>query len=645
MGRMTSMRNLTLALAAIGCGAFAPAAARAATFYVDGAQAGTTHPCTSPIAACKTIGAAIVDARGTTGGDTIQIAAGTYGEVVTLDQVSDAGDSLIGAGQDSDPATNTIIAAPGTVSSVLLGGGTASGVSLNDLEVHVASSAKTEPVVQVDPGVGGHAELTRVTVAVTNAGHHEPAITVLPGAVTLSYDDVASAGTGPAIVAGGASPGTLNLDRSDISGGAASGLFATTVVLGDAETTRITHSLLSAPGGAGTALSSTAARLTVDSSIILGGSVFGVLLQGAPSARTLLRHVTIDAGATGGTDPAVSVTSQTAEVANSILLGGVNANGGGTLTCLYSELLLNESAGVACGGPEANQQHAPDTLFASLAPGTDYRLKPGSPAVDAGVPGPLPADEATTDFDGNPRLLDGNLDCTARTDMGAYELSGLAGSKPQVSISAPASAGTNHPVLFTSTVNPGAPAPLHYLWGFPSGASPTTASTTQTFTAVGQKLVTLTVTDAYGCAATATGNIKIFASIGKTAPPTITNVKVILKGHRKLLSAFRYTLSEKAKVSIKWQRAKRGRVSLDGKSCEFANSSNNHRKSCTKLFGRVFSIGTISGSKGTNREAVSHGTLAHMVHDKDFGGTYQVRLQATDSAGIKSPLHTVTFKQ
>jgi len=638
-------RNLTVTLLALTGAWFAPSVARAATFYVDGAQVGTTHPCTSPIAACKTIGAAIVDARGTTGGDTIQIAAGTYGEVVTLDQASDAGDSLIGAGQDPDPATNTIIAAPGTVSSVLLGGGTASGVSLNDLEVHVASSAKTEPVVQVDPGAGGHAELTRVTVAVTNAGHQQPAITVLSGAVTLSYDDVGSAGTGPAIVAGGASPGTLNVDHSDISGGAASGPLSTTVVLGDTETTRIILSLLSAPGGAGDVLASSAARLTVDSSIILGGSVFGVLLQGAPSARTLLRHVTIDAGATGGADPAVSVTGQAAEVANSILLGGVNVNGGGTITCLYSELLLNESAGVACGGAEGNQQHSPDTLFASLAPGTDYRLKPGSPAVDAGAPGPLPADEAITDFDGNPRVLDGNLDCTARTDMGAYEVSGLAGSAPQVSISAPASAGTNHPVVFTSTVNPGAPAPLHYLWGFPSGASPTTASTTQTFTSVGQKLATLTVTDAHGCATTATHTIKIVPGIGKTAPPTITHVKVILKGQRKRLSAFQYALSEKANVSIKWQRAKRGRVSLDGKSCEFKTKLNSHRKSCTKLFGHVFSLGSISRPHGINREAVSVSKFARMRHDKDFGGTYQARLQATDAAGGKSPLRTVTFKQ
>ena len=52
--------------------------------------------------------------------------------------------------------------------------------------------------------------------------------------------------------------------------------------------------------------------------------------------------------------------------------------------------------------------------------GTDFHLKSGSPAVDAGdnSPSNLPQ----TDYDGNPRIWDGNNDCVNTIDLGAYEL-------------------------------------------------------------------------------------------------------------------------------------------------------------------------------------------------------------------------------
>lgn len=61
------------------------------------------------------------------------------------------------------------------------------------------------------------------------------------------------------------------------------------------------------------------------------------------------------------------------------------------------------------------------------AAGDDLRLNPGSPCIDAGdnsAPGIV-----SQDFDGNPRIIDGDLDGTATVDLGVYEYqgSGIAG--------------------------------------------------------------------------------------------------------------------------------------------------------------------------------------------------------------------------
>jgi hypothetical protein len=55
-------------------------------------------------------------------------------------------------------------------------------------------------------------------------------------------------------------------------------------------------------------------------------------------------------------------------------------------------------------------------------PASDFHLQMTSPLIDAGTPGPLGGSESPTDLDGNPRLVDGNGDNTARRDLGAYEL-------------------------------------------------------------------------------------------------------------------------------------------------------------------------------------------------------------------------------
>ena len=60
-----------------------------------------------------------------------------------------------------------------------------------------------------------------------------------------------------------------------------------------------------------------------------------------------------------------------------------------------------------------------DPLFVD-APDGNLRLLPNSPCIDAGDNGSV-LESVTTDLDGKPRVIDGNLDGTVIVDMGAYE--------------------------------------------------------------------------------------------------------------------------------------------------------------------------------------------------------------------------------
>ena len=107
---------------------------------------------------------------------------------------------------------------------------------------------------------------------------------------------------------------------------------------------------------------------------------------------------------------------------------------GGFRTALFRRALSGASADVAVDrsatpaaigtdqGPGAIRQTdriAAAPAFVSAETG-DFHLVPGSALVDAGTPGGRPPE--ATDLDGRPRTSDGDGDCTAVPDVGAYEV-------------------------------------------------------------------------------------------------------------------------------------------------------------------------------------------------------------------------------
>jgi len=138
----------------------------------------------------------------------------------------------------------------------------------------------------------------------------------------------------------------------------------------------------------------------------------------------------IDKGGHGIYAPAFDVPGEsvTVDLKNSVIRGYNTAMeatsvGAGTasITAAYSDYdtSIAKSSGANASLTQSHISNAADPGFVDPA-GSDYRLLPNSPLVDAGDP----ATAQGLDLDGNPLVTDGNLDGIARRDIGAFELPG-----------------------------------------------------------------------------------------------------------------------------------------------------------------------------------------------------------------------------
>jgi plastocyanin len=186
--------------------------------------------------------------------------------------------------------------------------------------------------------------------------------------------------------------------------------------------------------------------------------------------------------------------------------------------------LWNPAADRATGAGQlvGDNDVAGEPTFVDAAAG-DYRLRAGSLGIDAGTPGPLGGAEATTDIDGEPRLVDGDGDGNARRDMGAFEYGRRA---PSVTVSpATGSATVGTPVTFTATGKDPDGDALTYEWSFSDGGAASGPQATHAFTTPGRHTAIVVVHDSTGLTQSFIARIEVAAAplaAGDLTPPAIS---------------------------------------------------------------------------------------------------------------------------
>jgi hypothetical protein len=209
---------------------------------------------------------------------------------------------------------------------------------------------------------------------------------------------------------------------------------------------------------------------TVSSSLIAFGSAGdgdGIVATTQPGADTTVNAdgvtivgsglpYTFGAWAANHSGPAQNAR---VNLTNSIIRGASNAFYAGTpdgatghasVSATYSDYSPTgrEIKGANASISESNVTNVGAAGFVNAA-GGDYHLVAGSPLIDAGDP----ATAQGLDFDGNPLVVDGNLDGTARRDLGAFELarpltsSTPSGGQPVSDVTAPAVSDVTAPVI------------------------------------------------------------------------------------------------------------------------------------------------------------------------------------------------------
>jgi hypothetical protein len=554
-----------------------PAQAHADTFYVDDSAPFPMSPCTNPnpANACTSIQVAINQARGMSfpGGDTILVAAGNYPQAITMGSAADAGNVIDGAGTHSGTGGSTINPAA-PAGPVVTVFDSVPDVIIRDFRVEVLP-ASNHAGMEIS---GPNSELSNIAVNMQQAANNSSGININTGPSTLERVTVGGAWSGIGIGTSQPPAGTsLTIRDSTVRNNGATAAIGTT----QGWQVQLQRSRIqSSTSNTGATLSLLDSSAYVDSSLILGGGAsIGTSAFGS-GRQILVLNSTLDAETLGVNDSqAVLLNSggDSALIDSSIALGSQVVTSGANIVCTNSDLPLQQEPGISCGAGGSNSTSSPASLFMNAA-GGDFHLLATSPAIDKGSAATLGSRESTTDRDGNPRVLDGNRDCVARRDRGAHEKTGQSAACPP-------------------------------------GPTPTTPTTP----------------------------VDLAPAISKL---TMTHRRFRVKRRRRTArrsrrapvgTRFRYTLSEDARVTFRFQRRARGRR-VAGR-CRKPTRRNRGRRRCLRWV-RVKGSFAQNGHAGRNGKRWSGRLRGKALR----AGRYRAVLRAKDSSGKPSKRVRITFR-
>ncbi|HMJ35398.1 MAG TPA: PKD domain-containing protein [Baekduia sp.] len=424
------------------------------------------------------------------------------------------------------------------------------------------------------------------------------------------------------------------------------------------------------PGGNAVSVRGANARIS-DSVIVQPGTSAAVVASTGNSTNPTLRldHDTVigTSGATSGlwADGTNAGYAALIDVHNTIIRGFTHARtrvlgGAGTAATITTSYSDYDPAGDQVLGTVAGSSGSTtpfpgvgdvnvDPRFVDPA-GGDYRLLKDSPLIDAGDPAAPFALESPIDLAGRPRSLDGNGDCTARTDLGALEFHDV----PTARATRAAAAVAGEPVAFdgSTSCDPDGNA-LTYAWTFDDGGSAGGVAASHVFASPGAHTATLTVTDPGADSGSVVLAFDVAAApVGAPAPggatpalldttaPRLTRLRAAPASFAVRSAARRgkkakggtmlgFTLSEAAKVTIALQREVAGHRS--GSRCVAgAPARGSGAKPCTAL--RTAGSITAAGRAGANTIAFS-GRIGKRALAP---ARYRASATAADAAGNKT---------
>ncbi|HET9791970.1 MAG TPA: right-handed parallel beta-helix repeat-containing protein [Candidatus Angelobacter sp.] len=177
-------------------------------------------------------------------------------------------------------------------------------------------------------------------------------------------------------------------------------------------------------------------NIIVNNSVGAGGSGGGITVE-SPNAATdvIINNTIVGNTAVDGSSGIFTNVLSGSTISNNIVVApaGQTAIVCSSFSATSPPSFSHNDAFASGGGPawssncagfaQSNGNISADPQFADAANG-NYHLQAGSAAIDAGDN--TDPDLPQQDYDGNPRIVDGNNDCVSTVDLGAYELPGGA---------------------------------------------------------------------------------------------------------------------------------------------------------------------------------------------------------------------------